>query len=86
LYASDRLSQTQERGARLWTGSDLYLLFICRYNELNLWLPADNGKDRLKLWARDVVQFFLRDDWTDIQHYREFEIALTGDWVDLAST
>ena len=24
------------------------------------------------------------DDWTDIKHYREFEIAPTGDWVDLA--
>ena len=67
-----------------WTSSDLYLLFICPYTELNLWLPADNSKDRLKLWDRDVVEFFLGDDWTDIKHYREFEIAPTGDWVDLA--
>jgi len=68
----------------LWTDSDLYLLFICPYTELNLWLPADNSKDRLKLWDRDVVEFFLGDDWSDIKHYREFEIAPTGDWVDLA--
>jgi hypothetical protein len=67
-----------------WTDSDLYLLFISPYTELNLWLPADNSKDRLKLWDRDVVEFFLGDDWTDIKHYREFEIAPTGDWVDLA--
>src|SRR6516165_5012426 len=67
-----------------WTDSDLYLLFISPYIELNLWLPADNSKDRLKLWDRDVVEFFLGDDWTDIKHYREFEIAPTGDWVDLA--
>ncbi len=67
-----------------WTDSDLYLLFICPYQELNLWLPADNSKDRLKLWDRDVVEFFLGDDWNDIKHYREFEIAPTGDWVDLA--
>jgi hypothetical protein len=66
-----------------WTDSDLYLLFVSPYNELNLWLPADNSKDRLKLWDRDVVEFFLGDDWTDIKHYREFEIAPTGDWVDL---
>jgi len=26
----------------------------------------------------------LGDDWKDIKHYREFEIAPTGDWVDLA--
>jgi hypothetical protein len=67
-----------------WTDSDLYLLFISPYAELNLWLPADNSKDRLKLWDRDVVEFFLGDDWTDIGRYREFEIAPTGDWVDLA--
>ena len=67
-----------------WTDSDLYLLFISPYTELNLWLPADNSKDRLKLWDRDVVEFFLGDDWQDIKRYREFEIAPTGDWVDLA--
>jgi hypothetical protein len=67
-----------------WTDSDLYLLFVSPYNELNLWLPADNTKDRLKLWDRDVVEFFLGDDWSDIKHYREFEVAPTGDWVDLA--
>lgn len=74
--------KTEVRG--FWTDSDLYLLFISPYKELNLWLPADNSKDRLKLWDRDVVEFFLGDDWTNIRHYREFEIAPTGDWVDLA--
>jgi len=67
-----------------WTDADLYLLFICPYTELNLWLPPDNSKDRLKLWDRDVVEFFLGDDWVNIRHYREFEVAPTGDWVDLA--
>jgi hypothetical protein len=74
--------KTEVRG--FWTDSDLYLLFICPYYELNLWLPPDNSKDRLKLWDRDVVEFFLGYDWTNINLYREFEIAPTGDWVDLA--
>jgi hypothetical protein len=74
--------KTEVRG--FWTESDLYLLFICPYKDLNLWLPADNSKDRVKLWDRDVVEFFLGDDWADIKRYREFEIAPTGDWVDLA--
>jgi len=74
--------KTEVRG--FWTDSDLYLLFICPYNQLNLWLPADNSKDRLKLWDRDVVEFFLGDNWANIRVYREFEIAPTGDWVDLA--
>lgn len=74
--------KTEVRG--FWTDSDLYLLFISTYTELNLWLPADNSKDRLKLWDRDVVEFFLGEDWQDIKVYKEFEIAPTGDWVDLA--
>src|SRR5580765_5002380 len=66
-----------------WTDTDLYLLFVSPYTELNLWLPADNSKDHLKLWDRDVVEFFLGDDWANIKRYKEFEIAPTGDWVDL---
>lgn len=68
----------------LWTDTYLYLLFICPYRTLNLFLPAQNGKDRDKLWDRDVVEMFLGDDWQNIRHYREFEIAPTGDWVDLS--
>jgi hypothetical protein len=74
--------KTEVRG--FWTDSHLYLLFSCPYKELNLFLPAKHGADRDKLWDRDVVEMFLGDDWKNIRHYREFEIAPTGDWVDLA--
>jgi len=67
-----------------WTDQDLYLLFQCPYRFLNLFLPADNSKAHVGLWDRDVVEMFLGDDWTNIRHYREFEIAPTGDWIDLA--
>jgi hypothetical protein len=67
-----------------WSKDSLYLLFECPYTELNLFLPADNSKKRVGLWDRDVVEMFLGDDWTNIRHYREFEIAPTGDWIDLA--
>ncbi|HVN03807.1 MAG TPA: c-type cytochrome, partial [Bryobacteraceae bacterium] len=67
-----------------WTDQHLFLLFRCPYKELNLWLPAQGGGPRNKLWDRDVVEMFLGDDWTNIRHYREFEIAPTGDWIDLA--
>ncbi len=74
--------KTEIRG--FWTDTDLYLLFRCPYTVLNLFLPADNSKDRVGLWDRDVVEMFLGDDWTHIRHYREFEIAPTGDRIDLA--
>jgi hypothetical protein len=67
-----------------WTDSDLYLLFTCPYKKLNIFTPTQNDRARDKLWDRDVVEMFLGDDWTNIRHYREFEIAPTGDWIDLA--
>jgi hypothetical protein len=67
-----------------WTDTDLYLLFRCPYKVLNLFLPANNASPHVGLWDRDVVEMFLGDDWTNIRHYREFEIAPTADWIDLA--
>ena len=67
-----------------WTDTDLYLLFRCPYTVLNLFLPPNHEGQRVGLWDRDVVEMFLGDDWTNIRHYREFEIAPTGDWIDLA--
>lgn len=74
--------KTHVRG--FWTDQHLYLLFECPYRELNLWLPAMGGGPRVKLWDRDVVEMFLGADWKNIRQYREFEIAPTGDWIDLA--
>jgi len=74
--------RTEVRG--LWNGTHLYFLFVCPYRKLNVFLPAQNHRARDKLWDRDVVEMFLGDDWKNIRHYREFEIAPTGDWIDLA--
>ena len=74
--------KTEVKG--FWTDTHLYLLFICPYRTLNLFLPSQPGRDRDKLWDKDVVEMFLGDDWKNIRHYREYEVAPTGDWVDLA--
>ena len=74
--------KTEIRG--FWTDTDVYFLFICPYRSLNVFLPAQPGTPRRGLWDRDVVEMFLGDDWNNIRHYREFEIAPTGDWIDLA--
>ena len=66
-----------------WTDQNLYLLFRCPYQALNT-IPTTPGKDHVGLWDHDVVEMFLGDDWNNIQHYREFEIAPTGDRIDLA--
>src|SRR5437016_844659 len=45
-----------------WTDTDLYLLFVCPYRALNLFLPAQNDKERHGLWDRDVVEEILGFD------------------------
>jgi len=67
-----------------WTDTHVYFLFTSPYRTLNLFLPAQGAGDRDKLWDRDVVELFLGADPTNINRYREFEIAPTGDHVDLA--
>ena len=71
---------TKARG--FWTDSALYLRFACPYRSLNRFPLAADGADRDKLWDRDVVEVFLGDDWKNIRHYREYEIAPTGERVD----
>ncbi|HEX4228261.1 MAG TPA: carbohydrate-binding family 9-like protein [Bryobacteraceae bacterium] len=66
-----------------WTDADLYILFRCPYSVLNVF-PADNTQRHVGLWNRDAVEMFIGDDWTNIRHYREFEVAPTGDWINLA--
>jgi len=66
-----------------WTDEHLYLLFICPYETLNIFLPSQNDKPRPGLWDRDVVEMFLGADWDNIGRYREYEVAPTGDWIDL---
>ena len=73
---------TEVRG--FWTDTDVYFLFVCPYRSLNVFLPSQTDRARRGLWDRDVVEMFLGDDWDNIRHYREFEIAPTADWIDLA--
>jgi hypothetical protein len=67
-----------------WTDTDLYVWFRCPYGELNVFENPNNKEARNKLWDRDVVEMFVGDDFENTRHYREFEIAPTGDWIDLA--
>ncbi len=79
-----KYEETRSEIRAFWTDTDLYLLFQCPYQDLNLFLPPSNGAERIGLWDRDVIEAFLGDDWANIRHYREFEIAPTGDSIDLA--
>jgi len=66
-----------------WTEDNLYLLFICPYEELYLKPSPDTLNETNKLWNWDVAEAFIGSDFKNIKHYREFELSPQGEWIDL---
>ena len=66
-----------------WTDGNLYLLFVCPYEELNLIANPSTKSETDKLWEWDVAEAFIGTDFKNIRHYTEFQVSPQGEWVDL---
>lgn len=66
-----------------WTKDNLYFLFVCPYEQLNLKPSPDPKNETNELWNWDVAEVFLGSDFSDIKRYKEFEISPQGEWIDL---
>jgi hypothetical protein len=66
-----------------WTSKNLYILFICPYEELNLKPDPNTSSETNELWNWDVAEAFIGSDFKNIRHYKEFELSPQGEWVDL---
>ena len=66
-----------------WTDGNLYLLFVCPYEQLYLKPNPDTKNETFGLWEWDVAEAFLGTDFQNIKRYREFEVSPRGEWVDL---
>ncbi len=67
----------------LWTATDLYFLFTCPYDTLNLKPDPSTDQETNELWNWDVTEIFIGAD-TDPEHrYREYQVSPQGEWVDL---
>src|SRR5437762_2771966 len=78
---ADPLLETEVRV--LWSGSSLYLRFVCRYRELFVFEDSDLNGRRDHLWDCDVVEAFLQPEPSPERYYKEFEVAPNGMWIDL---
>lgn len=68
----------------LWSDTSLYVRFEAKQTEpLIVSERPDPAKKTLKLWDRDVCEIFIAPDRTERNKYFEFEIAPTGEWIDL---
>jgi hypothetical protein len=66
-----------------WSGKNLYLLFICPYEALNLKPNPSATEETNKLWDWDVAEVFIGTDFKNIRHYKELQVSPQGEWVDL---
>jgi len=67
----------------LWSASNLYLRFVCRYQYLFVFDDSDPNGRRDHLWDRDVAEAFLQPEQSPERRYKEFEVAPNGMWIDL---
>jgi len=66
-----------------WTAQNLYFLFVCPYEELNLKPEPTTSSETNRLWNWDVAEAFIGSDMKNIRKYKEFEISPQAEWVDL---
>lgn len=66
-----------------WTKQNLYILFICPYEELNLKPNPNPSAETKELWNWDVAEAFIGADFQNIRRYKEFELSPQAEWVDL---
>jgi hypothetical protein len=69
----------------LWSKSALHVRYIC--NQVEPIVISDKPqteKKTMKLWDRDVCEIFIATDPSFVERYLEFEVAPTGEWLDVA--
>ncbi len=68
----------------LWSETALYIRFEANQTEPLIISEKPNLKTKTReLWNRDVCEIFVAPDKNEPQKYFEFEIAPTGEWIDL---
>lgn len=69
----------------LWSRAALYIRFEANQVEPLIISETPNLKSKTRgLWDRDVCEIFIAPDKDEPRKYFEFEIAPSGEWVDLA--
>ena len=75
----------QAEARLLWDEGALSARFVCEQREpLVISANPERGRKTVGLWERDVCEMFVAPRADDPSHYFEFEVAPTGEWLDLA--
>ena len=84
-WSGEAAAKGREFSCRLlWSDTALYIRFDAAQSEpLVINEKRDTAKKTRRLWDRDVCEIFVAPDITNRNKYFEFEIAPTGEWIDL---
>ena len=85
LWSGERASDGRQATARLlWSDSAMYIRFEATVAEpLVVSESPDISQKTIGLWERDVCEIFVAPDRTQPNKYFEFEVAPTGEWLDV---
>ena len=77
--------ERQAEARLLWNEQGLHAHFVCEQREpLVVSANPQRGWKTMGLWDRDVCEMFVAPRADDVGRYFEFEVAPTGEWLDLA--
>lgn len=69
----------------LWSKEALYVRYVGNQAEpLVISRTPQTVTKTMKLWDRDVCEIFIATDPDFVERYFEFEVAPTGEWLDVA--
>jgi Carbohydrate family 9 binding domain-like len=68
----------------LWSNKALYVRYVGNQAEpLVISQTPQTTKKTMHLWDRDVCEIFISTDPNLVERYLEFEVAPTGEWLDV---
>lgn len=69
----------------LWSSTALFVRYLANQAEPPVINPnPQTFKKTMYLWDRDVCEIFIATDPNFVERYLEFEVAPTGEWLDVA--
>ncbi len=85
-WSGESAPHSRQAEARiLWSKKALHVRFIGHQDEpLIVSDKPQTEKKTMGLWDRDVCEIFIAPDPTVVERYFEFEVAPTGEWLDVA--
>lgn len=85
FWSGDEAPVSRHAEARiLWSDKSLSVRFVCNQNEpLVVSSSPQLDKKTIGLWYRDVCEIFIAPNEAEPDRYFEFEVAPTGEWLDL---